>query len=142
VIPSVRRVLVLIPALALLMSTVVAIPAAPEAEAITCVRSWAQIGDGVSIGSGKGFGYTGWPGGNAKVIVTYKISGTTKMIRVRKAQAGSSTSTTLLGTSGRKVTKTVSLGYQPRGSGSLWFEPRGDSTTTGRTLYYFCLYKA
>jgi hypothetical protein len=129
-------------ALALLMSTAVAIPAATEAEAITCVRNWAEIGVGASVGSGKGFGYTGWPGGNAKVKVTYKISGSTKMIRVRMAQGGRSTSTTLLGTSGRKVTKTVNVGYHPRGSGSLWFEPRGDSTTTGRTIYYFCLYKS
>jgi hypothetical protein len=139
---SVRRVLVLMSLLALLMSTAVAVPAATKAEAVTCVRSWANIGEGVSVGSGKGFGYSGWPGGNAKVIVTYKISGTTKMIRVRMAQDGSSTWTTLLGTSGQKVTKTVSVGYHPRGSGTLWFEPRGDSTTTGRTLYYFCLYKA
>ncbi|GAA0609537.1 hypothetical protein GCM10009534_50370 [Kribbella sandramycini] len=73
--------------------------------------------------------------------VTYSIVGTKKMIRVRKAQGTASTSTTLLGTSGRKVTKTVSLSYQAAGNGTLWFEPRGDTTTTGRTIYSFCLYK-
>jgi hypothetical protein len=138
---SVRRTILLLPVLALLTSTAVAIPAATKAEAVTCVRSWSEAA-GDSVGGGRGFQYRGWSGGNAKVKVTYKISGTVKMIRVRMAQAGSSTSTTLLGTSGRKVSKTVSVGYHPRGTGWLNFEPRGDSTSTGRVIYSFCLYKA
>ncbi len=138
---SVRRMFVLMSMFALLMSTAVAVPTATRAEAVTCIRSWNDPA-GDSVLGGIGFGYSGWPGGNAKVKVTYKISGTTKMIRVRMAQGGSSTFTTLLGTSGRKVTKTVSVGYHPRGNGTLWFEPRGDSTTTGRVIYSFCLYKA
>ncbi|MFD1081840.1 hypothetical protein [Micromonospora andamanensis] len=73
---------------------------------------------------------------------TYKISGTVKSIRVRMSQGGTSTSTTLLGTKGKKVTKDVAVGYRPKGKGTLWFEPRGDSTTTGRTLYSFCLYRS
>ncbi|MEU4293077.1 hypothetical protein AB0E63_33050 [Kribbella sp. NPDC026596] len=129
--------LVLMPMLALLMSTAVAVPAATKAEAVTCVRSWNEP-DTIGV---EGICVPGWPGGSAKVKITYKISGTVKMIRVRNALGGSSTFTTLLGTSGRKVTKTVSLSYQPRGDGWLYLEPGGDSTTTGRFIYSFCLYK-
>ncbi|MFC9690054.1 hypothetical protein ACFTSF_16030 [Kribbella sp. NPDC056951] len=135
---SLRRVFVAAPLVGLLMATGVVVPGAGEAEAVTCVRSSNEPD---SVLGGIGYGYRNWPGGDAKVRVTYSITGTVKMIRVRKAQNGSSTSTTLLGTRGRKVTKTVSLNYQPRGDGTLWFEPRGDSSTTGRVIYSFCLYK-
>ncbi|MFF5214505.1 hypothetical protein [Micromonospora sp. NPDC000442] len=138
---SVRRVALLMPALALLTSAALVAPMATKAEAATCVRSWsASAGD--SVGTGLGFSYSGWPGGNARVKATYKISGTVKSIRVRMSQGGTSTYTTLLGTSGKKVTKDVAVGYRAKGKGTLWFEPRGDSTTTGRTLYSFCLYRS
>jgi hypothetical protein len=130
---------VLIAGLALLMSTAVATEVATTAEAVTCVRS---SNESDNVGGGLGFGYSGWPGGNAKVRVTYRTSSNTKTIRVRMAQGGSSTFTTLKGNAGRQVTKTVSVGYHSRGNGTLWFEPRGDSTKTGRVIYSFCLYKA
>ncbi|MEU8223525.1 hypothetical protein [Kribbella sp. NPDC048915] len=135
---SVRRVSVLVAALALLLSTAVTIRLANTAEAVTCVRSSSTTD---SVLGGLGFQYRNWPGGNAKVRVTYSTSNAVKTIRVRMAQDGKSSWTILSASGGRKVTKTVSVGYHSKGNGTLWFEPRGDSTRTGRTLYSFCLYK-
>ncbi|MFG1911594.1 hypothetical protein [Kribbella sp. NPDC048928] len=137
---SVRRVSVLITALALLMSSAVAVRTASRADAVTCVSSRSES---FQVSAGIGFGYLTWPGGTAKVRVTYRTASNTKMIRVRIRQGTSSTFTTLQGNSGREVTKTVNLGYHPRSTKTmLWFEPRGDSAITGRIVYSYCLYKA
>ena len=137
---SVRRVSVLMTALVLLLSSAVAVRTSSRAEAVTCVNSRSDTHD---VQGGVGFGYFTWPGGNAKVRVTYRTASNTKMIRVRIAQGTSSTFTTVNGNSGRQVTKTVNLGYHPRSTRTmLWFEPRGDSAAVGRTVYSYCLYKA
>ncbi len=136
---SVRRVSVLMTALALLMSTVGAVGLAPRAEAVTCVVSSNEAD---TIGDGMGRGPFAWPGGEAKLKITYRTPSSNIMIRVRLVRNGNSTGTTLKGNAGRQVTKTVGLGYQPRSSTTLWFEPAGASPDSHRMIYSYCLYKA
>lgn len=137
---SVRRVSVLATALALLMSAAVAVQMTIRADAATCVFSRTESYG--AIGAGVGFGRFTWPGGNAKATVTYRTPSSTKNIRIRLEQGGNSTSTILQGNAGRQVTKTVSVGYQPRSKTMLWFEPAGDSPKSSRVIYSVCLYKA
>ncbi|GAB3938612.1 hypothetical protein GCM10029976_053360 [Kribbella albertanoniae] len=137
---SVRRVTVVATAVALLMSGAVGVQAASTAEAVTCVRSSS---DSFYVRGGTSWGFgVDWPGGNAKVKVTYRTPNSTTNIRVRLAVGGSSSSTILKGNAGRQVTKTVSVGYKSRGDGTLWFEASGGNPDSRRSVTSWCLYKS